>query len=110
MLEDTVKKMEDAIRKIDSLKGRDQTELLSLLCALRTEVGHLSETHEEQAHSIASLTEMAAHEATRQEKSPALMKHSVEGLALSAEGFEASHPKLVGIVNEICTMLASIGI
>ena len=71
MLEDTVKKMEDAIRKIDSLKGRDQTELLSLLCALRTEVGHLSETHEEQAHSIASLTEMAAHEATRQENAPA---------------------------------------
>ena len=53
---------------------------------------------------------MAAHEATRQDKSPALMKHSVEGLALSAEGFEASHPKLVGIVNEICTMLARIGI
>ena len=110
MLEDTVKKMEDAIRKIDSLQGRDKAELLSLLSALKTEVGRLSETDQEQAHSIASLAELAAHEVTRQDKSPALMKHSVEGLALSSEGFEASHPKLVGIVNEICTMLARIGI
>jgi hypothetical protein len=110
MLEDTVKKMEDAIRKIDALKGQDKTELLSLLSALKTEVGRLSETNAEQAHSIASLAEMAAHEATRKDRSPALMKHSVEGLALSSEGFEASHPKLVGIVNEICTMLARIGI
>ena len=110
MLEDTVKKMEDAIRKIDSLKGREKTDLLSLLSALKTEVGRLSETDQEQAHSIASLAEMAAHELTRQDKSPALLKHSVEGLALSSKGFEASHPKLVGIVNEICTMLARIGI
>ena len=110
MLEDTVKKMEDAVRKIDALKGQEKTELLSLLCALKTEVGRLAETHEEQAHSIASLADMAAHEATRQDKSPALMKHSVEGLALSSQGFEVSHPKLVGIVNEICTMLARIGI
>jgi hypothetical protein len=110
MLEDTVKKMEDAIRKIDSVKGRDKAELLSLLSALKTEVGRLSETDQEQAHSIASLAELAAHEATRQGRSPALLKHSVEGLALSSEGFEASHPKLVGIVNELCTMLARIGI
>jgi hypothetical protein len=110
MLEDTVKKVEDAIRKIDSLKGPDKTELLALLGALKTEVGRLSRTHQEQAHSIASLADMAAHEATRQDKSPALMRHSVEGLALSSEGFEASHPKLVGIVNELCTMLARIGI
>lgn len=50
MLEDTVKKMEDAVRKIDALKGQEKTELLSLLCALKTEVGRLAETHEEQAH------------------------------------------------------------
>jgi hypothetical protein len=110
MLEDTVKKVEDAIRKIDSLKGPDKTELLALLGALKTEVARLSETDQEQAHSIASLADMAAHEATRQGKSPALMKHSVDGLALSSKGFEASHPKLVGIVNELCTMLARIGI
>ena len=110
MLKDTVRKMEDAIRKIDSLPGREKTELLALLSALKTEVGRLSETHEEQAHSIASLADMAAHEATRQDKSPALMKHSVEGLALSSQGFEVSHPKMVGILNEICTMLARIGI
>ena len=110
MLKDTVQKMEEAIRKIESLKGRDKAEMLSLLAALKTEVERLSKTNEEQAHSIASLADMAAHEATRQTKSPDLLKHSVAGLALSSEGFEASHPQLVAVINALCTMLARIGI
>lgn len=110
MLEETVKKMEDAIRRIDSAESSDKAELLSLLASLRSEVQRLSATHEEQAHSIASLADMAAHEATRQEKSPELLQHSLTGLGLSAQGFEASHPDLVETINEICVMLARIGI
>ena len=110
MLEETVKKMEDAVRKLQSLKGKDRAEMLALLATLRTEVERLSKTHGEQAHSIASLADMAAHEATRQDKSPDLLKHSVAGLNLSGQGFEASHPQLVAAINELCTMLARIGI
>jgi hypothetical protein len=110
MLHDTVRKMEAAIKKLESLRGKDRAEMLALLSSLKAEVELLSKTHAEQAHSIASLADMAAHEATRQDKSPDLLKHSTEGLALSARGFEASHPKLVDAVNEVCTMLARIGI
>lgn len=110
MLEDTVKKMEEAIRKLQSLQGKDKAEMLALLSSLKAEVERLSKTHGEQAHSIASLADMAAHEATRRDRSPDLLKHSQEGLALSARGFEASHPELVAAINELCTMLARIGI
>jgi hypothetical protein len=110
MIEDTVRKIEDAILKIRSCEGGDKAELLALLAALKTEVGRLSQTHGEQAHSIASLTELAAHEATRQEKSPDLLRHSRDGLVLSARGFETSHPKLVQTINAISVMLARIGI
>ncbi|MBI5243622.1 MAG: DUF4404 family protein [Elusimicrobia bacterium] len=110
MLEDTLKKMEDAVKKLGSLKGKERAEMLSLLSSLKAEVERLSKTHGEQAHSIASLADMAAHEATRRDKSPDLLRHSQEGLALSARGFEASHPQLVDAINELCTMLARIGI
>ncbi|HAM36395.1 MAG TPA: hypothetical protein DEB40_05995 [Elusimicrobia bacterium] len=110
MVQDTVKKIEDAIRRLDSLHSEERKALVSLLSALKEEVGHLSRTHDEQARSIAGLTEMAAHEATRKTKSPSLMKHSIEGLVLSTQGFETSHPKLVQITNDICIMLARIGI
>jgi len=110
MIAETVKKLEDAIRRIDSMEGGRKTELLALLNSLKDEVQRLSETHEEQAHSIASLADMATHEATRQEKSAELLNHSLDGLSISGQGFKATHPQLVKTINDICTMLANIGI
>ena len=110
MIDDTVRKMEDAIQKIQAGADADKAGLLSLLATLKAEVQRLSLTHAEQAHSIASLADMAAHEVTRRAKSPDLMRHSRDGLALAGEGFEASHPRLVATINEICVMLARIGI
>lgn len=110
MLQDTVKKMEEAINRINAAQGDKKQELLGLLSVLKSEVGKLAQTHEEHARSIAGFAEMAAREATRQRKSPGLLEHSLKGLALSAEEFEGSHPKLVETVNEICAMLARLGI
>ena len=106
----TLKKIEEAIRRFDSIDGLERAELLGLLEGLKTELGRLSTTHAEHAHSIAGFTELAAHEAARDKKSPPLLKHSVDGLSLSVQGFEASHPRLVEIVNDLCVMLAQIGI
>lgn len=110
MVNDTLKQIEDAVRRISSIDGGKKEELLGLLAALKTEVGRLPGTQEEHAQSIAGLAQVAAHEATRKEKSPGLLKHSLEGLALSAKGFEASHPQLSETINEICALLARIGI
>ena len=110
MLEETIGKLESAIKKVSAGKTKERTELLRLLDALKVEVKTLSRTHGEHARSIAGLTDLAAHEATRETKSPALLKHALDGLDLAVKDVEAANPGLVQTVNEICTMLARIGI
>ena len=81
-----------------------------MLSTLKVEVSELSKTHAEQTRSITGFTEVSIHEAIREEKNPQLLKLSLEGLSTSVQGFETSHPKLVGVVNSICLTLSNIGV
>ena len=110
MIQDTIGKIEERIRKAEAIKGENKSELLTLLSTLKTEVADLSSTNAEQAQSIAGFTDISTHEATRDEKNPELMQLSLKGLASSVEGFEQSHPKLVQVVNSISTTLSNLGI
>lgn len=110
MLHETISKIEAKLRTANSIKEEHRSELLGLLSTLKNEVGALSRTHDEQAQSIAGFAELSAHEATRAKKDPELLKVSLQGLASSVDGFEKSHPELVGIVNRICTTLSNMGI
>jgi hypothetical protein len=110
MIEDTIGKIEDRIRGADAIKEERRHELLDLLGTLKAEVAGLSKTHEEQARSIAGFTELSAHEATRTEQNPELLKLSLEGMGSSVRGFEQSHPRLVQIVNAISSTLSNLGI
>ena len=110
MLEDAIRKIEEAIKKVGSLKSGRKAELLRLLGELKKEVRNLPKAHGERAQSIGNLAHAAAHEAARKKRAPALLKHSTEGLSLSAEEFSVSHPKIVEIVNDIALMLSQIGI
>ena len=110
MIKNTVKKIETAIQKISSINNEKKEELISLLLTLKSEIKEPSKTHGEHAQSIAGFTEVASHEATRKKKETHLKNLSLEGLSFSVQGFEASHPKLVKTVNDICNLLASIGI
>jgi len=110
MLNDTISKIEARLQSSTSIRGEQRTELLNLLSTLKGEIASLSRTHDEQAQSIAGFAEVSAHEATREEKNPELLKLSVQGLSSSVEGFENSHPRLVGLVNRICTTLSNMGI
>jgi Mg2+ and Co2+ transporter CorA len=110
MIEDTLGKIEDRIKGADAIKEERRRELLELIGTLKSEVAKLSKTHEEQAQSIAGFTELSAHEATRAEQNPELLKLSLEGMASSVRGFEESHPRLVQIVNAISSMLSNLGI
>ena len=47
---------------------------------------------------------------TRAEKNPQLLELSLQGLSASVTELEKSHPKLVEIVNAICTTLSNLGI
>ena len=55
-------------------------------------------------------TELASHEATREQSQNELLKLSVRGLETSVQGFEVTHPNLVKVVNDLCVLLSSIGI
>ncbi len=109
MIQDTISKIESRIGQ-SGVKDDSKAELLTLLGTLKSEVAELSKTHGEEAQSIAGFTEVSAHEATREQPNPALLEHSLGGLSASVDGFEKSHPRLVAIVNRICTTLSNIGI
>ena len=110
MLNDTISKIEAKLQNSSSLKEEQKTEFLGLLTTLKREIAALSRTHDEQARSIAGFAEVSAHEATREEKNPELLNLSILGLSSSVQGFEKSHPQLVGIVNRVCTTLSNMGI
>ena len=110
MIEETIAKIEAAIKRIDATSFNKKPELIRLLATLKFEVEQLARTHGDQARSIAGFTEVAAHEASRQDRVSDLHELSLAGLSFSVKGFEASHPKLVEATNEICKLLSSIGI
>ncbi len=110
MIHEHLNRIEARLKQRAAVKEEDKEELIRLVAAMKTELADLSRTHGEQAESITGFAELSAREATRREKNPRLLKLSTEGLASSVEGFEASHPRLVEIVNAFCTMLAGLGI
>jgi hypothetical protein len=110
MLQDTISSIEKTIQSSPAIKDENRAELLSLLGTLKSEIGELSKTHQEQAASITNFTELSAHEATRKARNPELLKLSAKGLGASVRGFEGTHPKLVSVVNRISTLLANMGI
>jgi len=110
MIRETITKIEASVKDAQSLNDEKKKELLNLLSTLKTEVSEFSKTHPEHTQSITSFAEVSVHEAIREKKNPQLLKLSLQGLSTSVEGFESSHPKLVGIVNSICLALSNIGI
>jgi hypothetical protein len=110
MIQETITQLESRIRKDMSLDEAKKADLLNLLSTLKTEASELSKTHSEETQSIAGFAAVSIHEAMRETKNPQLLKLSLEGLSASVEGFESSHPRLVGIVNSICLTLSNIGI
>ena len=110
MIQNTIEKIENKVKKIDSLKDESKTQLLNLLSTLKSEIAELSKSKGEQAESIIGFAEISTHEATRQDKNPQLLELSIDGLSTSVKGFEVSHPSLVGTVNSICVMLSNLGI
>ena len=111
MIEQTISEIEAKLPATNSVDSQRKEELLTLLGRLKSEIGTLAQTHEEQADSIANFAKLSALEATRSEPNPQLRELSNQGLVSSVEGFEKSHPHLVQIVNSISsTLKANLGI
>ncbi len=110
MIQQTIEEIEAKLRDSGAIKEEHKADLLSLLTTLKTEIAELSKTNVEDARSIAGFTDISAHEATRTEKNPQLLRLSISGLSASVVGFEKTHPRLVDIVNSICNTLSNLGI
>ena len=110
MIEDRIQKIEARLKESANIPEATRAELLKLLAALKEEVGTLTQSHEEDARSIAKFMDASAHEATRAEKKPKLVEASLNGLTASVESFEASHPKLAEVVNQIAVVLSNMGL
>jgi Domain of unknown function (DUF4404) len=110
MIEERIQKIEARLKESANVPGENRAELLKLLATLREEVGTLPRSHEEDARSLAKFMDASTHEVTRAEKKPKLIEASLNGLTASVELFEASHPKLAEVVNQIAVVLSNMGL
>ena len=110
MVNETIARIEKEIVANKSMTEDQRKELIELVTRLKSEIEGLGEGHSEDAQSIAKYTETSIQEATRENPNPELLKHSLEGMAISVQSFEVSHPKLVGVINNLGQTLMNIGI
>jgi hypothetical protein len=108
MIEDTLTQLENRLRQSDNLSPENREALQTLVQDLRKQIDELDD--EDQAESIAGFSESTAREALRRETDQDLLDLNLEGLQKSARHFEASHPDLISVVNNLCHQLSSLGI
>jgi hypothetical protein len=110
MIKSTMKEIKARIKQEGSVTNKSKTELLDLLSTLESEIDELSKIDSEHAQSITGFIEQSTHEATRKRQHPELLNISLTGLRESVKGFEASHPSLVSKINDVCAVLANMGV
>ena len=110
MTDEHIEKTKSAIASAENIPADRKAELLDLLSKLKPAIAKVSETHHEDARSIARLVEASAHETIRTKKKPEQHKKLLHELKESVERFEASHPHLAAFVNQYSTLLSALGI
>ncbi len=85
MIEETVAKIEAALREARGAEPEKRAQLIALLEQLKAEV-------------------------QREKASKDIIAKAEEGLKDAAVEFDATHPKLAAIIGEVSAMLAKIGI
>ena len=109
MTDEHIEKTKSAIESAENIPADRKAELLDLLSKLKPAIAKVSETHHEDAKSIARLVEASAHETIRPEKKPERANRLLHELKQSAENFEASHPELAAFVGKYSTLLSALG-
>ena len=110
MLQETLKRIDHIISQSDKLSATSRQELIDLLSQLDSELQAVEKDHGHKAHSIASFTNVTAHESLRDDPDPELVSLSSKGLQRTVEEFEVSHPKLYEVIQAICIRLTGMGV
>ena len=110
MTDERIEKTKSAIEAAENIPGDKKAELLDLLSKLKSAIAKVSETHHDDAQSIARLVEASAQETIRAQKEPEPTRRLSHELKQSVEKFEASHPQLAAFVSRYSTLLSAMGI
>jgi hypothetical protein len=110
MISERLGKIETTLRDNASIPEATRQELLDLVAGLKAEVTPLLATHGETAHEIAGNAEAAVHASMKREEEPGEAERAVKGLANSVREFEATHPRLVAVVDQLALTLSNMGI
>jgi len=110
MTDERIEKTKSAVESAGNIPADQRAELLDLLSKLKPAIAEVSQTHHEDAQSIARLVEASAQETIHAHKKPDLIKRLSRELKQSVEKFEASHPELVAFVTEYSAFLSAMGI
>jgi hypothetical protein len=105
-----IAQIEATLRESANIPEATRQELLDLVARLKSEVTPLVKTHSESVGQITGSADAAVHAAMRREEQPEEAAQAVEGLAASVRDFEASHPRLVQIVDQLAVTLSNMGI
>jgi class 3 adenylate cyclase len=109
MIPEHIARIEATLRNSTNISESTRQELLDLLEGLKAEVAPLAATHRETADQITGSADAAVQAAVHGEQSEEAAQ-AVEGLAASVRDFEASHPRLVQIVDRLAVILSNMGI
>ena len=110
MTDEHIEKTKSAIESAGNIPADRKVELLDLLSKLKPAIAKVSETHHEDARSIARLVEASAQETIRAQKKPERSKRLLHELKQSVDNFEASHPELTAFVTKYSAVLSALGI
>jgi hypothetical protein len=106
MIPERISHLEDILRTAPNIPYGTRRELLTLLAGLKAEVASLADTDAASVEQITGRADAAVTAAIRRESSA----EATEGLAASVRDFEASHPRLVEIVDRLAVILSNTGI
>jgi hypothetical protein len=110
MISERLAKLETTLQDNNTIPEPTRQELLGLLAGLKAEVTPLLATHGDSAHAITGSAESAVQASIKREEQPEHAAEAVEGLAASVRQFEATHPRLVEIVDQLALTLSNLGI
>jgi hypothetical protein len=110
MISERLARLEDTLRNDGTIPESARRDLLELLAGLKSEVAPLVESHGDTAQAIAGSAEAAVAASIQKKDDPAKAAGAVAGLAASVRTFEASHPRLVEIVDQLALTLTNLGL
>ncbi|MDD3118734.1 MAG: DUF4404 family protein [Victivallales bacterium] len=108
-MKQTLQEIKDKIAAASGLEAGRKAELTELVDKLYTELEDLARTDRVRAENVSGLARASATEAVEGHSQEDLGS-ALDGLSGAVEQLEASHPRIVAVVNRICNMLSDIGI